>query len=189
MAKQEYKSAVRSKIFIKHALMNLVAKKDFEKITVTEVIDTSGISRGTFYSHYKSLDDVINQIIDDEYNRLVRIIGEHCEIYSNPDCIFALISNVFKYLEEDRDYYTGIISFNPVYNGVMNRISNKYRNDAYALLRDNCRISSDEEANYILIFAVGGVKNEILKWANENTKLNAEIVVNTLLPIFKYYNA
>ena len=111
MAKQEYKSAVRSKIFIKHALMNLVAKKDFEKITVTEVIDTSGISRGTFYSHYKSLDDVINQIIDDEYNRLVRIIGEHCEIYSNPYCIFALISNVFKYLEKRYSYCCWTIKF------------------------------------------------------------------------------
>ena len=184
MSKQEYKSAIRSKSYIKYALIKLLTEKDFGRITVTEVIETSGISRGTFYSHYKSLDDVINQIIDDEFNRLVNLIGENCDVYFNADNLLVLISKVFAYIQEDSAYYTGIILYNPVYDAVMKKISVKYKNELFRVLNNRCNVNSEEEANHIIIYAVGGIENEILKWAHSKTKLKAEIVVKLLVSTF-----
>ena len=187
MSKQEYKSAIRSKAYIKHALIKLLSKKDLDRITVTEVIETSGISRGTFYSHYKSLDDVINQIIDDEYTKIVGLIGENCEIYFNPDNVLMIVSTIFDYISDDKDYYTGIIGYKPIYDSVMAKISEKYRAQAFKAIKENCTIQSDDEANYVLVYTVGGIIYEILKWAKDDTDLNAEMVVNIMRSMFRNY--
>lgn len=187
MAKQEYKSAIRSKSFIKHALIKLLSEKDFDRITVTEVIETSGISRGTFYSHYKSLDDVIDQIVDDEYNKIVGLIGENCEIYFNPDNVLMIVSTIFDYIEDDKEYYTGIINYKPIFDSVMSKISEKYKNEAFRVIKEKCIIQNDDEANYILVYTVGGIIYEILKWSKDDTKLNANMVVNILSSMFRNY--
>ena len=49
----QYKSALKSKKLIKNAFSELLQKKDFEKITVTEIVNRAGLNRGTFYAHYK----------------------------------------------------------------------------------------------------------------------------------------
>ena len=187
MAKQEYKSAIRSKSFIKHALIKLLSEKDYDRITVTEVIEASGISRGTFYSHYKSLDDVLNQISDEEYNRMVNLIGDNIEMFFDPEILLLFISNIFAYIEEDKDYYTKIILYYPLYTDIMKKISDKYKSEVYRILKEKSTIKTDEEANYFLIFAIGGIQNEILQWANNNSGLNAEIVVNILRAMFRIY--
>ena len=187
MPKQEYKSAIRSKSFIKHALVKLLTEKNLDRITVTEVIETSGISRGTFYSHYKSLDDVLNQIVDDEYNKIVGLIGENCEIYFNPDNVLMVVSTIFDYISDDKDYYTGIIGYKPLFDSVMAKISGKYQEQAFKVIKEKCTIQSDDEANYVLVYTVGGIIYEILKWAKDETELNAEMVVNIMSSMFRNY--
>ena len=57
-AMNSYKSAVtRESIFI--ALMILMEKKDFRKISITEVTTKAGVSRMAFYRNYDILEDVI----------------------------------------------------------------------------------------------------------------------------------
>ncbi len=60
--KSQYKSAIRSRKLIKNAFSRLLQKKDFEKITVTEIVKLSGLNRGTFYAHYSNVVDVLEEI-------------------------------------------------------------------------------------------------------------------------------
>lgn len=187
MPKQEYKSSIRSKSFIKHALIKLLSQKNLDRITVTEVIETSGISRGTFYSHYKSLDEVIDQIVDDEFNKITKLIGDNCEIYFDPDNILMVVSTIFDYIGDDKDYYVGIINYKPLFDSVMAKISGKYQDEAFRVIKEKCVIQNDDEANYILVYTMGGIIYEILKWAKDGTDLNAEMVVNIIRAMFVNY--
>ena len=47
-----YKSALRSRKWIRQAFMELLREKDFEKITVTDIVNRADINRSTFYAHY-----------------------------------------------------------------------------------------------------------------------------------------
>lgn len=43
------------------ALILLLAKKDFEYITITEICDKAGVNRSTFYLHYETMTDLLEE--------------------------------------------------------------------------------------------------------------------------------
>ena len=55
-------SSKKTKEMIRKEFANLLAeKKEFNKVTVTELVKNIGITRGSFYSHYDSLDEVAKE--------------------------------------------------------------------------------------------------------------------------------
>ena len=46
---------------ITKALFNLMKKKDYREITVSEIVKTAGVSRNSFYRNYQSIEDIIRQ--------------------------------------------------------------------------------------------------------------------------------
>lgn len=43
------------------ALIALLKKKPFEYITVSEICQTAGVNRSTFYLHYETIGDLLNE--------------------------------------------------------------------------------------------------------------------------------
>ena len=43
------------------ALISLLKKKPFEFITVSEICKTAGVNRSTFYLHYETINDLLNE--------------------------------------------------------------------------------------------------------------------------------
>lgn len=50
---------------IKDALISLVDKEPYAKITVTQLCREADITRSTFYLHFNNVTDVLNQVLDD----------------------------------------------------------------------------------------------------------------------------
>lgn len=46
------------------ALMSLLAEKDFESITITELCEKAHVNRSTFYLHYDSMAELLEETID-----------------------------------------------------------------------------------------------------------------------------
>lgn len=42
------------------AFTSLVLSRDYEKITVEDIIDRAGVARSTFYNHYRNKDDILS---------------------------------------------------------------------------------------------------------------------------------
>ena len=57
MAEVEDKRIRRTKKLLRQALTRLMQQKDFQSITVTDVVREADINRGTFYAHYRDGDD------------------------------------------------------------------------------------------------------------------------------------
>lgn len=72
---------------LKTAMLRLLAKKDIEKITITELVKVAGVSRTAFYSNYSSKEDILvsnaeefsRRIIDLAWNGIVN--NEMYELY------------------------------------------------------------------------------------------------------------
>ncbi|MGN1227180.1 MAG: TetR/AcrR family transcriptional regulator, partial [Christensenellales bacterium] len=52
---------------ISTALFELMEKKDFHKIKITEIIERAGVSRMGFYRNFKSKEDVVEQFIYEKF--------------------------------------------------------------------------------------------------------------------------
>lgn len=44
---------------LEHALKNLLLKKPFHKITINDITEECGVSRMTFYYHFKDIYDLV----------------------------------------------------------------------------------------------------------------------------------
>ena len=62
MAEVEDKRIRRTKKLLRQALTRLMQQKDFQSITVTDVVREADINRGTFYSHYSDVAALLESI-------------------------------------------------------------------------------------------------------------------------------
>ncbi|MGN1295718.1 MAG: TetR/AcrR family transcriptional regulator [Bacilli bacterium] len=66
----EDKRITKTKKAIYQALVELYVENDFEDISISQLTGKANISRKTFYLHYSSIDNVIDEIINDIYTKL-----------------------------------------------------------------------------------------------------------------------
>lgn len=80
---------------IRKAFYELVLKKNFSDISITELTDLAGINRKTFYLHYSSLDDLVVEIEEEIVDEILEKVGKNAESLDLAGCI----GNFYKYLE------------------------------------------------------------------------------------------
>lgn len=66
----------RSKKALKQSLAELIKKKSVLSITVSDIVENAGYSRGAFYSHYNSKEDFLMSIIDEEILKYIDIVHD-----------------------------------------------------------------------------------------------------------------
>ena len=63
---------VQTRRALREALVELIGKTDYAKITVTAIAQTACVNRKTFYSHYRSVDDLTAEVIAYDIEQLCR---------------------------------------------------------------------------------------------------------------------
>ena len=76
------------------AFGELLSKKDFNKITVAEIIERADVGRATFYAHFETKEYLLKELCDElfchVFDSLHRERGEHKHIFEcdAPDSVF-----------------------------------------------------------------------------------------------------
>lgn len=78
---------------ILNAFISLLSKKDFERITVGEIIECADIGRATFYSHFPTKDFLLKKLCEELFCHIFDAIekkSEHKHIFQcdAPDSVF-----------------------------------------------------------------------------------------------------
>ena len=90
---QDNRSTRRTRSAIESSLLEILAQKPLNRITVQEIIDRANVCRTTFYAHYQDIYDLIESIgdaiidevgarLDDLNDTPVRVEGEYPTITS-----------------------------------------------------------------------------------------------------------
>lgn len=113
----------KSKMALKEALILLMEENEFKSITITEIVHSANLNRGTFYKHYQTQEDLLNELIDDV---LIDLIHSYREPYVKiKDFDIGKLSSasvkIFDHVERYSHFYTIIINSN-VLPGFQNRI-------------------------------------------------------------------
>ena len=195
--KSEYRSAKRSKKLIKTAFAQLLHEKDVSKITVTDIIERAGVSRGTFYAHFTDVNGLFNRIIDEEFEELTQYMLELgvVKIVREPEIFFTAVMD---YLNQDMEYYRSLLLAK---NNLLFLDEFKYRL-SLALSGDKPENEDEEEPQEIelpedvkvyISFFITAVSTVMIEWLNgeivmtqeEFIKLLGSIIRNTFKPYFE----
>ncbi len=99
---------------VHQAFTKLINEKDYDDITIQEILNYSGISRSTFYAHYKTKDDLLisisNHIFEHVFSHSLQ--EEKTHDFSKDDFYDYrhLISHIFYHVQDEKELFKGILS-------------------------------------------------------------------------------
>jgi AcrR family transcriptional regulator len=80
MQKSLNPSSIRSRQMMQDALLSLMQKKPYDKITITEITEEADLVRKTFYRHYRRKEDILNEYINELFEEYIDMLLKQREI-------------------------------------------------------------------------------------------------------------
>ncbi|EPR27889.1 Transcriptional regulator, TetR family protein [Geobacillus sp. WSUCF1] len=71
---------VKSQEAIKKAVVELMAEKPFDDITIQEIADRANVNRGTVYLHYTDKYDLLDKLIEEHMDNLRQLCREAADL-------------------------------------------------------------------------------------------------------------
>ena len=166
-----------TKLALRQSLMELLEKKNINKITVKEICERADINRGTFYSHYKDAYDLMNQIEDELRTEVEQTIAKHqTQAMFTLDFIHEIIESIYV----NRDLCKVLLGE----NGDIAFIK-KIIYIAHDRFIEQCKEiydeKSDEYYEYYYEFVVNGCIGIIRRWVNNGFSESPDFISNLIL--------
>ena len=133
------------------ALIQLMGKMPFDKITVTELVKFSGVSRQTFYRNYKSKEDILKEMSEEIKCKLLDTMVS--DKYRGDG--YAWFYDLFQFIRDNRDLVELLYKGDIIRKNVLGFIPPGYQ---------SVWDSADEDEKYVLIAYEGGLDAIVEKW-------------------------
>ena len=96
------------------AFAEALNEKEYQKITVEDILSKSGISRSTFYAHFKTKEEVLDSIsasiFDHVFSHSLTVEQTHDFSKSSIFEYSHLITHIFYHLHDEKQLITAILS-------------------------------------------------------------------------------
>lgn len=159
---------------IQSALCHLMSEKPFDKISITEIVRLSGVSRTAFYRNFSSKEDVLSDIsfrILDEITELVCTAARHAQ----PHQVYC---RLFQMVQDNRDNFDLLLKAGFPHN--QPNTPRSYIADRFADL--------SREDRYTIFGWYGAVQNLIIDWYLSGMKETVEYMADLCCRLFPTLN-
>lgn len=153
-------------------LTNLMEKKNIKDITVRELADLVDINRGTFYLHYRSIYDMVDQIEDELFIDFNSLINKHApnELKNTP---FLLLKDVFTFIANNAEMMSVLIGNNGNIT-FLNKIKKAGRAKSINNLIEMYGIDKKNKIEYYASFQVAACVALVEEWLEKGMKESPE---------------
>ncbi len=153
------------------ALISLLKKKSFEYITVSEICETAGVNRSTFYLHYENIGDLLEEttryLLDEFLSYFVK---------DNQDFLFNLkgcdINELFfikdkflipflSYIEDHKEIFVTVLSHIKTLG--MDEVYGRLFENIFNPILDRFHYRSSER-QYVMLYYLNGINAIIQEW-------------------------
>ena len=172
--------ALKSKKWIMDSLLALMNEKEFNNITITEIIKRADLTRQTFYRHFTSKEDVLHAYISEIYNNCFEKVNTLEE-----KTLFNVLVTYFTYWENNKDLLLLADKCNLNYN-IMD-FYYKYMDNALDMITDKVVSKNENEINYVKNFILGGFINVKMIWMKNNFKEGPQELAQTIINLLNPY--
>ena len=102
----------KTRVAIFNAFINLLSEKDFEHITVAEIIQCADIGRATFYSHFETKDYLLKELCEDLFCHIFDAVNQnnkHTHIF-DCDATDSVFLHLFRHLQKNDNNILELLS-------------------------------------------------------------------------------
>lgn len=164
----------KTKAVLRQGLVRLMSEKSVKEITVKELCIECDINRGTFYSHYTDVYDLLQKIEEDLLSALENVMQEYplMEV-SARSARSPILSNVFCFLAENADM-ARILLCNNGDMAFVEKVKDSVKNKFMREWRMNMGDSHLDDSEYLYAFIVSGCIGVLQQWLLTNCKQPAQ---------------
>ena len=166
------------------ALIECLEKKDFEYITVKEICEKAGVNRSTFYLHYETIADLLNECVEYTNNKCFQRYGsdladvkKRLESEHLKDLIFIspeYLRPYFEFVRENKRLFKVALS-NPTVLNATGTFRQLFA-DIFSPVLDRFHFA-ERDKPYIIMFYIGGLIAIVKEWLeNDCTEPIDEII-------------
>ncbi|WP_213809902.1 TetR/AcrR family transcriptional regulator [Jeotgalicoccus sp. WY2] len=174
---------VRTRKSLKNSLLILIMEKNFKDITVTDIVKSSNITRGSFYNHYTNKNELLESLFSDVLENLIYayrkpFLDNRPFVLSKlPSSEVILFNNVYKH----SNFYSIILN-SDVSAEFKEKIYISFKKINEKELRvENDKIESDLIASYISYAIVGLVS----QWVMDGYQQSPEFMNSQLIELMR----
>lgn len=175
-------------ILMDEALISLLEKKEIDYITIKEICAKAGVNRSTFYLHYESINDLLDETMNYINQKFVDYFNENArefidKIQSSPLDELNLIKKHYltpylSFIKENKNIFR--VSFhNPTRMNSLHRYQNLEKYIIHPILEryDIPR----EERKYLTAFYIRGISAIIEIWLKDYCKEDIEEIERMIM--------
>lgn len=177
----------RTKQHFKNVLFTLMEKKKFRDITISEIVREANFNRGTFYAHYDKKEDLLDEMIEEVFQKATEAYREP---YLNQTIIdFNKVQpesiKFFDHFLENKSFYTVMLSENDYFRErLIKHLEPLFRQDFdYTASIDDVKIDIHLFTTYRIYGAIG----LLLEWMENDFEHTPLYMADQLLRIYRSY--
>lgn len=156
----ENKTAIRSMQWLEAALLRLLEKEKYTKITVKDICREADLSRQTFYQMFDSKDEVMEY----HFSNLFAGFRENCGDFEGIRCQ-DLAVQFFKFFYDERSFVRLLIDNNMTY--LLEKEFERYLPQIDIFRKINV---TEEYPDYSVAFVAGALTQTLIHWFNSGFK-------------------
>ena len=170
---------LKTKKAIYEALVELMQKKKLNSITVTELAAAANINRKTFYTYYSTVNDVLDEVINELISSLKDLMYAMSEDYNmlSPQTLFAFLNTIMSDVDIVRALFTSDNG-----NMLFNKLQKALQETLLKELIDNDIKMNILPEQYPLIssFVAGGMIYVYYEWITNPNGTSLDEIARTL---------
>ena len=165
-----YRNVIRSKQLIREAMITLLNKKSLTEITVSDIVKTANINRGTFYNHYGNPIEVLEEIKEELMQKLTNAL----KLSKEKNDVDTFLNTIIEHFRKNEEEYRKIIDAIPM--SVIDKMKQELINEIATLKPDIDNLSLSLIVNGIAGLYLDFLKNKVSFSYDEITKTLKEFI-------------
>jgi AcrR family transcriptional regulator len=167
------KRSKRTRAWLLETLLELIEKKEYSEISITELTEKADIARQTFYRNYDSMDDILllkmGEVLDEYFNKIQKSL----ELKNDPNMEFEMNQLVYIW-QRNEALFTALQKA-----GLAHRVLEKLSEyvSMFHMKAQNLQ-ELDEKHQYLVFFIAGGVYMVLSKWFENKMNTSIEIITD-----------
>ena len=140
------------------ALISLLKKKPLEYITVSEICETAGVNRSTFYLHYETISDLLNETVRYLLNDLIFI----CDKYLTP---------YMSYIKDNKEVFATALAHNKILG--FEDVYKRMFENIFDPILDRFGYPPDDR-QYVMMYYLNGINAIVTEWLKNSCDKSIE---------------
>ena len=179
-----YNTAVKMDL----ALISLLKEKPFDYITVSEICSKAGVNRSTFYLHYETIGDLLEEttryLLDDflaYFTEDVKFEVEKlksCNLYEIFFIRKEYLVPYLTYVKDHKEVFATVLAHYKTLN--FDDVHGRMFENIYNPVLDRFGIS-EEERNYVMMYYLNGIMAIITEWIKEDCRKPIEDIIDIII--------